>query len=499
MQKKSIQNLLSLLAILAGISSIAQETYFKSWVIPDTATVGQKVTVYFEANGQMTSFTPPAEVNFDYTSGPSRQSQTKYINGTMQYNETIRYEIVFPEKGDYKIGEATAKVNGKEYKTSSISIHTLPEGEEDQTTKKSQSNILKSEDITLLLKASKLACDLDDSIQVELCYQSNRQIMEVSEMTLPQFNGFYVRHHHITPKSAKQLNGDIMEYSGTLSRWTLYPLKTGILTIDSCRLTMNIRQKYTSEKTAFFRTNTKPVKRHSNNLEISVMDKGISNDPQISNYQTIFKNKAKPFLEEKKKSIAFAVDVSRSMTAEDFKPNRLSATQATLQDYTKFSRDDFCLIRFAKESETICGTTSDRNTLKATLDSLGNHHIPDGTAIGDAILEAMQTLSNSDLSQKHIVLITDGRSNSSRVSTITATEIATKLGIKVHIVCLYSPEPVPISTNDFFGNQTTALHQLSININELNQVVSIGKGELHIVGNQQELNNAIQSIRKAID
>jgi len=134
--------------------------------------------------------------------------------------------------------------------------------------------------------------------------------------------------------------------------------------------------------------------------------------------------------------IILALDVSGSMTAEDFTPhNRLFVAK---EEITKFinrrTNDRIGLVVFAASSFTQCPLTLDYGALKNFLDQVEFGMIDDGTAIGLAIANAINRLRDSDAKSKVIILLTDGVNNVWEIDPITAANIAETMGVKIYTI-----------------------------------------------------------------
>lgn len=146
--------------------------------------------------------------------------------------------------------------------------------------------------------------------------------------------------------------------------------------------------------------------------------------------------------------IVIASDISGSMLAEDFKPNRLEAGKNIAIDFIKNRPDDrIGLVIFSGESFTQCPLTIDHSVLINLYQDIKNGMIEDGTAIGMGLATAVNRLKNSQAKSKVIILLTDGVNNMGSIPPITAAEIAKQFGIRVYTVGIgtigTAPYPVP--------------------------------------------------------
>ncbi len=151
--------------------------------------------------------------------------------------------------------------------------------------------------------------------------------------------------------------------------------------------------------------------------------------------------------------IMLSVDVSTSMLAEDFKPNRVEALKQIAEKFIeKRSNDNIGLTFFAGEAYTQCPLTADHAVLmslykNADSDMAAKGVIDDGTAIGDGIMNSLLRLRDSKAKSKVIILLTDGVNNSGNISPLTASEIANKNKVRIYTIGIgtngMAPFPLP--------------------------------------------------------
>ena len=152
--------------------------------------------------------------------------------------------------------------------------------------------------------------------------------------------------------------------------------------------------------------------------------------------------------------VVMALDVSSSMLARDFKPNRLEAAKRIGADFVlERNNDRFGLVIFAGESFTQCPITIDHKRLAELFDQVQIGLLEDGTAIGSGLATAVKRLKDSDAVSKVIVLLTDGENNSGDIAPETAARLAEKFGIKVYTIGIgtIGEAEMPVAI-DMFGN-----------------------------------------------
>ena len=147
--------------------------------------------------------------------------------------------------------------------------------------------------------------------------------------------------------------------------------------------------------------------------------------------------------------IVLAVDVSTSMLARDFKPDRLSAAKdISIEFIAQRVSDRIGIVVFAGESYTQCPLTTDRATLINLMKEVQTDLIEDGTAIGNGLATAVARMKDSDAKSRVIILLTDGVNNRGEVDPAMAAEIAKTYGIRVYTIGVgrEGEAPYPVQT-----------------------------------------------------
>ena len=133
--------------------------------------------------------------------------------------------------------------------------------------------------------------------------------------------------------------------------------------------------------------------------------------------------------------IVLAMDVSTSMLARDFKPDRISAAKdIAIEFIAERPSDRIGIVVFAGESYTQCPLTTDRATLINLMKEVQTGLIEDGTAIGNGLATAVARMKDSDAKSRVVILLTDGVNNSGEIAPQTAAEIAKTYGIRVYTI-----------------------------------------------------------------
>lgn len=197
--------------------------------------------------------------------------------------------------------------------------------------------------------------------------------------------------------------------------------------------------------------------------------------------------------------IVITLDVSTSMLAEDFKPNRIEAAKKTALQFIENRKDDrIGLVIFAGESFTQCPITIDHSVLKNLLTKVKSGEIQDGTAIGDGLATSVSRLRNSDAKSKVIILLTDGVNNMGNIAPITAAEIAKQFDVKVYTIGVGTrgKAPYPQQFRNWLGQTVTQYVYVDVQIDEelLKQIANMTGGKYFRATNNKALENIYAEI-----
>ncbi|MEM9820253.1 MAG: VWA domain-containing protein [Bacteroidota bacterium] len=133
--------------------------------------------------------------------------------------------------------------------------------------------------------------------------------------------------------------------------------------------------------------------------------------------------------------IVLVMDLSSSMLAQDFKPDRLEVSKSVAAEFvSKREHDRMGLAVFAGEAFTQCPLTTDHKVVKDFLANLKCGILEDGTAIGMGLATAVNRLKDSEAKSKVVILLTDGDNNAGYVKPLTAAEIAREFDVKVYTI-----------------------------------------------------------------
>lgn len=194
--------------------------------------------------------------------------------------------------------------------------------------------------------------------------------------------------------------------------------------------------------------------------------------------------------------IMLTMDISTSMLAMDFQPNRVEAAkEVAMRFVANRPNDNIGLVVFAGESFTACPLTQDHATLINRLRSMTPGIIEDQTAIGSGIATAIGRLKESKAKSKVIILLTDGANNTGNISPKMAADLAKTFGISIYTIGVGSgagEAPYPIETP--FG---TVVRNMPVDLDEptMRQIAEISGGAYFRATD----NESLSAIYKKID
>ena len=193
--------------------------------------------------------------------------------------------------------------------------------------------------------------------------------------------------------------------------------------------------------------------------------------------------------------IVLVLDLSGSMLAEDFNPNRIEAAKQVASEFIDGRMNDrIGLVVFSAESFTQCPLTTDYPVLKNLLRDVKNWMIVDGTAIGLAIANGVNRLKDSKAKSKVMILLTDGVNNRGEIDPITAARIAATYGIRIYTVGVGAKGEAPYPVQTPFGIRR---QMVPVDIDEkvLTQVADMTGGKYYRATDNRKL----KAIYKEID
>lgn len=192
--------------------------------------------------------------------------------------------------------------------------------------------------------------------------------------------------------------------------------------------------------------------------------------------------------------IVLVMDISGSMLARDFQPNRLEASKNVASEFIKDRPNDrIGLVVFAGESFTQCPITTDHYVLQDLLKDIKEGMIEDGTAIGMGLATAVNRLKDSQTKSKVVILLTDGINNSGSIDPITATDLATQFGIRVYTIGVGTIGMAPYPFQ--YGNRVV-YQDVEVKIDEklLQEIASATGGEYYRATDNESLKRIYEEI-----
>lgn len=195
--------------------------------------------------------------------------------------------------------------------------------------------------------------------------------------------------------------------------------------------------------------------------------------------------------------IILTMDVSGSMLARDFEPNRLEAAKLVAKEFIKGRRGDrIGLVVYGESAFTACPATLDYNVLIEQLSRVGvDDRIGSGTAIGTGLGTAVTRLREERESGKVIILLTDGRNNSGEISPMTAAELARAKGIRVYTIGMGGKGPALMPQNTVFGTQFVP-QEVDIDETTLKKIADLTDGKYFRATNKNSLQDIYAEIEK---
>ena len=195
--------------------------------------------------------------------------------------------------------------------------------------------------------------------------------------------------------------------------------------------------------------------------------------------------------------IMLAIDVSGSMLARDFKPDRITAAKEVAGSFIADRYGDrIGLVAFAGEAFTQSPLTTDQSTLQTLLARIRSGLIEDGTAIGNGLATAINRLRESDTKSKVIILLTDGVNNRGEIAPLTAAEIAKAQGIRVYTIGVGTEGMAPYPAIDMFGNITFVNQKVEIDEKTLTAISDMTGGRYFRATDKEKLKAVYDEINQ---
>jgi Ca-activated chloride channel homolog len=191
--------------------------------------------------------------------------------------------------------------------------------------------------------------------------------------------------------------------------------------------------------------------------------------------------------------IMLVIDISRSMTIQDFKPNRLEAAKNVAKEFIagRF-QDRIGIVIFSGDAYSLAPLTTDYKLLNIYIDDISFEKIEaSGTAIGSALAVATNRMRESDSKTKVIILLSDGDNTAGNIDPITAAEIAYAYDIKIYAIGVGKEGRVPTGQN-VFGQ--TVYSENTMDESTLRRIADIGEGNFYRATDNKALEDVFDLI-----
>jgi Ca-activated chloride channel homolog len=196
--------------------------------------------------------------------------------------------------------------------------------------------------------------------------------------------------------------------------------------------------------------------------------------------------------------IVLAMDVSASMLARDFKPDRLEASKRLAMSFIDSRPNDrIGLVVFSGESFTQCPLTTDHAVLKNLFAGLKTGMIKDGTAIGLGLANAISRLEKSNAKSKVVILLTDGVNNQGSIAPLTAAELAKPFNIRVYTIGVGTRGKAPTPVG-LYPDGTYAFDYVDVDVDDktLTQIAEMNGGRYFRATSNEKLKEIYKEIDK---
>ncbi|MDC1173823.1 VWA domain-containing protein [Bacteriovoracaceae bacterium] len=192
--------------------------------------------------------------------------------------------------------------------------------------------------------------------------------------------------------------------------------------------------------------------------------------------------------------IFFVVDVSRSMLAEDFRPNRLEAAKEKISEFVSLRpKDRIGLVIFSEKVFTLLPLSTDLELIKRMISEINTDFLGSGTNIGDALALSVGRATQSLAENKVIVLLTDGVSNVGNMTPIQASELAKKEGVKVYTIGIGKKENSRVLRH---GRGYQKIPGGSVDLDTLDKIASQTNGKSFYAGDPLALQSVLTEIQE---
>lgn len=189
--------------------------------------------------------------------------------------------------------------------------------------------------------------------------------------------------------------------------------------------------------------------------------------------------------------IMLVLDVSESMRALDFTPNRLEKAKAVVRDFIDGrggGGDRIGMVIFGKNTFALCPLTTDYQALDSFIDRIDFDLVDgNGTAIGMGLANGVNKLRRSEGKSKVVILLTDGENNAGQIDPVSAGEIARQFGVRVYTIGVGTVHGVvPIPNPSTFGASTIG-YESELDVDQLTRIARMSGGQFFHATNDRSL------------
>lgn len=195
--------------------------------------------------------------------------------------------------------------------------------------------------------------------------------------------------------------------------------------------------------------------------------------------------------------IFIVVDVSRSMLAVDFAPNRLEAAKERIRDFVKLRPTDrIGIVMFSEKAFTLLPLSTDLKLIEQIIDEIKVGFLGQGTNIGDALALAVGRATQSLADSKVIILLTDGVSNVGNMTPLQAAEQAKKQGVKVYTIGIGQRSNAALLRTGGSRSRYQRIPGGSVDLETLDKIANITGGKSFYANDENALSDVLSEIQK---
>ncbi|MCF8058181.1 MAG: VWA domain-containing protein [Bacteriovoracaceae bacterium] len=195
--------------------------------------------------------------------------------------------------------------------------------------------------------------------------------------------------------------------------------------------------------------------------------------------------------------ILIVVDVSRSMLAVDFTPNRLEAAKEKIRDFVKLRPTDrIGIVMFSEKAFTLLPLSTDLKLIEQIIDEIKVGFLGQGTNIGDALALAVGRATQSLAESKVIILLTDGVSNVGNMTPLQAADEAKVQGVKVYTIGIGQKSNAALLRTGGSRSRYQRIPGGSVDLETLDKIANITGGKSYYANDENALGEVLEEIQK---